>query len=154
MSKAVSLAFTAMLLILVAKPESDRFSKYKVVEAYEIRPGILMMPRYAEDGQICEIGLEKRHYTPELIDLDATLSRKEIDQLTDELVPVSERGPKSTDFPGGSLIDEAGPGMTTTSMYENVTISITSHVISTSRRHGTVVDDVAVTIKWNKRKCQ
>ena len=32
--------------------------------AYEIRPGVLVMPRYAQDGQVWEVGMEKRRYSP------------------------------------------------------------------------------------------
>jgi hypothetical protein len=29
-------------------------AKYKAVEAYEVRPGILVFPTYSEDGEVCE----------------------------------------------------------------------------------------------------
>jgi hypothetical protein len=32
----------------------DQFKRYKAVEAYEVRPGVLMMPRYDSGGQVCE----------------------------------------------------------------------------------------------------
>src|SRR5271154_3302293 len=69
MLKLIVLAFAAVLLLAAANPEHDKFAKYKSVEAYEIRPGILMMPRYSSDGQVCQIGLEKLHYSPETIRL-------------------------------------------------------------------------------------
>jgi hypothetical protein len=51
-----------------ASAQSSRFSKYKTVEAYEIGPGILMMPNFSSDGQVCEIGLEILHYSPKEFD--------------------------------------------------------------------------------------
>ena len=156
MSKFASLACTAMLLLLAANPQNDKhdkFSKYKTVEAYEIRPGILAMPSYAEDGQVCEIGLEKRQYSPEIIRLNPSLSREEINQIADELAPANERGPKSKDF-ARDLMAVSGGGMTTISTYENVTIQIHSAVSPTSKKHGIIADDIAATIKWTNRKCR
>jgi hypothetical protein len=141
-----------MLLFLAMNPQSDRFSKYKAVETYEIRPGILMMPRYSDSGQVCEIGVERRHYSPEMIRLDSSLSRKEIDEVLDELVPADERGSESKDF-GENLIDQAGQGMTTNIGYEKVSIQIYSKVLSTSR-HRVVADYIAATVHWKNRKCQ
>jgi hypothetical protein len=61
MSKLFGLVVVAMFLLPTVNPAHEKFAKYKAVEAYEIRPGILMMPRYSADGQVCEIGLEKLH---------------------------------------------------------------------------------------------
>ena len=154
MLKFVGLVCTLLLPLILADSPGDKFAKYKAVEAYEIRPGILMMPQYAEDGQVCEIGLERRQYSPDLIRLDSEMSREEIDRIAGDLAPLDERGPKSNDLIGSDLIDMSGQGMTTTSLYENVTIKIFSRVISTSKHHGTAIEDVAASIKWNKRKCQ
>jgi hypothetical protein len=38
------------------------------------------MPRYSADGQVCEIGIEKRHFSPEEISLNSGLSGTEINQ--------------------------------------------------------------------------
>src|SRR5208282_383403 len=107
MSKLIGLACVFMLLFPTMKPQSKKFSKYKAIETYEVRPGFLIMPRYSDDGLVCEIGLEKLHYSPEMIRLDSSLSREEIDQIFDELVPADERGPKTKDF-GANLIDLVG----------------------------------------------
>jgi hypothetical protein len=152
-SGIVILVCSSMLLFLAAKPQNDKFSKYKSVEAYEIRPGILMMPRYAEDGQVCEIGLEMRHYAPETIYLDSSLSREAIDQIVDELALVSERGPKTKDFGVGELVTGSGPGMTTLIDYKNVAVQIYSRVISHGERSIVVDDSIAATIQWKNRKC-
>jgi hypothetical protein len=143
----------AMTLVLcAAKPQDTKFLNYKSVEAYEIRPGILAMPRYSDDGQLCEIGLETRHYTPSTIYLDSDLSRVEVGQIADELAPANERGPRT--MGDMDLIVEVGCGITTTSAYENVSIQIYSAVSAASKKPETVADDVAATIKWTNRKCQ
>src|SRR2546423_1316508 len=118
------LALFIILITLNATTTSEqRFARYRQIEAYEVRPGILMMPRYTSDDKVCEIGLEKLHYSPILIRLDSELSRKEIDEMLDELVPADERGQPSKDSVG-NLITQSGQGLTTNIEYENVSIQI------------------------------
>ena len=148
MSKIVGLTCTFVFLFLVARPHSDKFVKYKAVEAYEIRPGILMMPRYSNDGRVCEVGLERQHYSPEIIRLDSELSRKDIDGIFDELVPVDERGPKSKDVLR-DLIVVAGNSRTASVDYENVEIQIYG-----SAKPKCNEGEVAAVIRWKNRKCQ
>ena len=150
MAKSLSAIFV-LLLLLAAPAQKNTMAKYKSVEAYEIRPGILMFPRYSEEGQVCEIGLERRHYSPEKITLYSTLSRKEVDAIVDELAPTGERGPKSKNPLDLMLV--VGPGLTTLEQYENITVRIESAVIANSENKSTV-DDVAAVITWNQRKCK
>lgn len=153
MSKLIGLALAAVFLQAPANPAHERFAKYKAVEAYEIRPGVLMMPRYSSDGQVCEIGLEKLHYSPEIIRLDSSLSRKEIDQIFDELVSVDERGPRSKNVTG-NLITQGGGSLTTNIDFENVLIQIYGDASSAPGKGGITVDEVAATLKWKNRRCQ
>jgi hypothetical protein len=129
------------------------FERYKLVEAYEIRPGILMMPRYASNGEVCEVGLEKRHYSPGLIRHGSDLSRKEIDEIADELAPPDERGAKSDILAGHELILTSGHGMTTISEYEHLTIEIHAWVLQSNEKGSTIEQDAAV-IRWKDRKCE
>ena len=151
MAKVLSAA-CVLFLFLTASPQKNRMAKYKAVEAYEVRPGVLMFPSYSEEGQVCEIGLERRHYSPEMIRLDSTLARTDVDAIVDELAPASERGPKSQN-PLDDLMLVVGPGRTTFEQYENVTVQIESAVIATSKKKSTV-DDVAAVIIWKHRKCK
>ena len=134
-----------------------QFKRYKAVEAYEIRPGVLMMPRYDSTGQVCEIGLEKLHYSPEVVRHgsgwirretrhDSDWSRKEIDEIVAELAP--ERGAR-TDHEETALDDEF---VTTFYGYENVTIQIHTWREMSSQKDSTVEQD-AVIIRWNHRDC-
>jgi hypothetical protein len=136
----IVLAGSSVLLFLAAKPQSNKFSKYKSIEAYEVRPGILMMPRYTEDGQVCEIGLEKRHYMPERINLDSLLLLKDVYEIADELVPSNERGPRK--------LNTQGPYYTENSIYHDE-IYMDYENVSIER-----VETVAAVIKWKNRKCQ
>ncbi|MGO9130071.1 MAG: hypothetical protein ACLQIS_10100 [Bryobacteraceae bacterium] len=151
MSRLIGLAFVAVLLLPSTDLVRGRFAKYQAIEAYEIRPGILMMPRYSSDGEVCEIGLEKLHYSPETIRLDSSLSRKEIDQVFEELVPADERGPRSKDY-AGTLITRAGHGLTTNIDFENVSIQVYDD--AAAAKGGTTVAEVAATLKWKKRTCR
>ncbi|HTQ61830.1 MAG TPA: hypothetical protein VMI32_16525 [Candidatus Solibacter sp.] len=151
MAKILSAA-CVLLLFLTASPQEKTMAKYKAVETYEVRPGILMFPSYSEEGQVCQIGLERRHYSPQMIRLDSTLARKDVDEVVDELAPASERGPKSQN-PLDDLIHVVGPGMTTFEQYENITVQIESTVIANSKKKSTV-EDVAAVIIWKHRKCK
>lgn len=152
MSKLIGLACAVVLLIPAAKPQTDQFSKYRAVDAYEIRPGILMMPRYSADGQVCEIGLERRHYSPEMIRLDSTLSRKEIDEIVDEFAPENERGPKEAGLLG-DMASIDGVSLTTSEVYENISIEIYSKLLP-SKKLKIAEENVAATLTWKNRKCQ
>jgi hypothetical protein len=154
MSKLIVSVVAGMLLLPALNPGRERFAKYKAVEAYEIRPGILMMPRYSADGQVCEIGLEKLHYSPEMIRLDSSLSREEIGQIFDELAPSAERGPKPTDLlEQGTSIQ--GSSMVSHEEYQNVSIQIYSALtVNAKGRITEVGDQLAATLKWKNRTCQ
>lgn len=142
-------------LLFLGKPHSDRFSKYKQVEAYEVRPGILMLPTYSDDGQVCEIGLQILHYSPEMIRLDSGTTPKDVDEVLDELVPASERGPKSKVL-AGDLVTQNGPGSVRTTDFENVTVQIVARDEGwpTAKKRKTVeIDVVATVVHWKNRTC-
>ena len=148
------MATLIMLIMLNANPTTQqRFANYRKIEAYEVRPGILMMPRYTSDGRVCEIGLERLHYSPNLIRLDSDLSRKEIDQILDELVPADERGKPPKDATD-TLITKSGRAMTTNIGFENVLIRIYGATSPSNKRNETTVNEVIATIKWKQRICQ
>lgn len=141
----------ALLFLLTASPQNNTFLKYKAVEAYEVRPGILMFPRYAEDGQVCEVGLERLHYSPEKIVLYSTLYRQDIDAIVDELAPASERGARSGG-PTDGLVSMMGHGMTAIEQYEHVTVQI--HSALTGNLEKSTIDPIAAVIMWRDRLCK
>jgi hypothetical protein len=107
MQKIISAVSIALAMFVVAKPQSERFSKYKALEAYEVRPSILMMPHYAKDGNLCEIDLERLHFLPGRIDLDSGLTIEEINAVANELIPRSERGQRQSSLDSTVLNGEA-----------------------------------------------
>jgi hypothetical protein len=152
MSKLIG-SVAVVLLLAVVNPAREKYAKYKSIEAYEIRPGILMMPRYSADGQVCEIGLEKLHYSTEKIMLDSSLSRQAINQIFDELVPSDERGPRPQNPIARGMDYLSGNSWVSDEEYENVSIQIYGGASSASKT-GTTADGVAATLKWKNRKCQ
>jgi hypothetical protein len=145
MSKLIGFACAVMVLFLFGKPQSDRFSKYRAVEAYEIRSGILMMPSYASDGQLCQIELEKRHYSNETAFLDPKLPHEVMMQIIDELVPPSERGPQTMNFGKEYMSAYSGNSVTTFAEYKNVSIDI--------YREASSAGDVVAMIRWKNQGC-
>lgn len=152
MSKLIG-SVAAVLLLAAANPAREKFAKYRAVEAYEIRPGILMMPSYSADGQVCEIGLERLHYSPEKISVDSILPRKEIEEIFDELVPSAERGPKPTSLLEQGMTTFSGRGMVSDEEYQNVSIQIYSNVLS-EEKNAVTADEVTATLGWKNRKCE
>lgn len=142
------IASVCLVAFAVGTP-SDRFRKYHAAEAYEIRPSIIVTPGYSSSHDLCEISIEKRHYSNNRVDMDATMSREQILSLFDELVPQEERGGPAGRLPEGTEITEGDLGMLTTSIpYENVTLVIYGKKDSPDRQKY-----VAAIISWNKLQC-
>jgi len=151
MLKPIFLVWAVMLLLIVERPQSDKFTKYKPVEAYETRSGILVMPRYSDDRQVCEIVLERHHYSNETAELDSTMPREVITQIADELAPPSERGPLTTTLGRDDLSAYSGNSVTTFADYKYVSIRIFGIA---SPAGIAAAGDVVAVIHWNDRKCQ
>lgn len=124
---------------------ADLNAKYPRVTAYKVRPNVLMTARFAADGQVCEMTLEKRQKDDTHIVFTNTFSDAEVRSLTDDLVPENERGRDLTpvlngDITGGFINEEH--------TYENVLIredGITRPVGAAGYR--------VITITWRKRTC-
>jgi len=157
MQKIIITISVALAMFVVAKPHSERFSKYKALEAYEVRPGIMMMPRYATDGNLCEIDLERFHFLPGIVDLDSGLTDKEIDTIADELVPRSERGQRRS-----SLDSTVLNGEVAIDHEEFEKISIITHTLidfgssDSPGKPGEKIDatKVVAIIRWREHPCQ
>lgn len=135
-------------LFLLAKPQTERFSRYKTIETYEVRPGILMMPEYAGDGQVCQITLEKHHFLNETADLSSGVPRETFIELVNELVPIEERGRQTMNFGKEYISSYSGQSSNTFAEYENVSINIFG---TQSHRNG--MGDIVAVIQWKKRTC-
>lgn len=149
-----SLATLIMLITLNATATTQqRFEKYRKVEAYEVRPGILMMPRYTADGEVCEIGLERLLYSPDRVRVYSDLSRVEIDQVLDELVPADERGERMKDSAYNQIV-QSGNSLVTNIGYENVSIQIYGATSPSRHKNETTLSEVVAKVKWTHRVCR
>lgn len=148
----MTMKLTALICMFafIVGPSSDRLRKYHTVEAYEIRPGIIVRPVYSASHDLCKISIEKLHYFNNAVDMDAVMSRKQILSLFDELVSQEERGGPGLKLPPGTEITQSDLGMLVTIIpYENVSLEM----------HGNKEDSpdkqkyVAAIIVWNKSQC-
>ncbi len=153
MTKAFGVLLVLVVLLPSAQAANKRFAKYKRVEAYEIRPGVLMLPSYSGDGKVCEIGLEVLHYSPKVTRMDSELPRKEINQIFNELVSLKERGPKSRTWPAGLTV-QVGFASTEIFEYKNVELDIDSRVSPDPGYDEEPVSNLVAEIRWKHRKCQ
>jgi hypothetical protein len=146
MTRLTTLACAIAFLLVSVNSQNERFSKYRRVEAYEVRPGILMMPRYAADGQVCEIAIQKDHYSSGTIQYDATLPREVVIQIFDELAPPAERGPQTINDELARLSLYAGASVTWFLDYKNVSLDVS--------RPASSPGDIVAVIQWKGRSCQ
>jgi len=137
------------LLVLVTASASDEFKRFQAVEAYEVQPGILMMPIYSSKGAVCKIVLEKRHYSSNEIDLDAEMSHQQIWQVFDQLVPKKDRGQSTLDLGDmGELTTTAGVSTTTIADYENVSLEMEGKTKEAGDQ-----EYVVAIIRWKRKNC-
>lgn len=137
------------LLALVLGTPSDRFRKYHAVEAYEIRLGVMLTPTYTASHDLCEVSIEKRHYSNNSVDMDAAMTKEQILSLFDELVPKEERGGPSRSLPADTEVSEVDLGMLSTRIpYENVTLTMYGKKDKPDRQKY-----IAAIISWNKPQC-
>src|SRR5258708_32073867 len=107
MMKLITIVYTCYFLSFMLYPLSDELKKYRVVESYEIQPGVLITPFYTATHEICEVSIEKKPYSNEgVLDLDAAISSEQIPQLFGELAPKGERGQTSERLPEGTEISK------------------------------------------------
>ena len=153
MIKLAAIPLTALLLLFTTDAPSNRFSKYKAVEAYEIRPSILMTPSYTAEGEVCEIGIETKHYSPEIIHVGSALLEREVKSIVDELAPPDERGPESVQRPMGGF---AGGTSFMVTSYQNLEVAEYRSILHTDAKMKNiqVSETESVTIKWKNRKCK
>lgn len=146
MLKLIGLGCVVAFLLSIAEPRGGRFSEYAPVKAYEISPGVLVMPKYSGAGQLCQAVIQKDHYAKGVADLDSTLPRKVITQVFDQLAPSDERGPFTIDKELEGLSLYGGGGATTFLDYKNVSLDM--------MRPASSPGYVVAVIEWKNRGCR
>ena len=147
MAKICILLLTLTVAAL-GQTSADLSAKYPNI-AYRIRPHVLMTARFAADGQVCEMTLEKGQRTDASIPYDDSFSNEEVHSLMDDLVPERQRGRDLTGRFQGII---EGLSYTNVYTYENVLV----HVYG-NRAFGLGDDRLAgnkvIVITWRTRTC-
>ena len=124
------------------KPAQSFLSRYRCVEAYEVRPDIFATPTYAQNGLLCKVAVEKHHVQADLLDMSPTIPREVAMEIIDELAPPSERGPRSRKASPFDYDIIEGSVAVLPIDYDNVSIRIYRN----RSEHG----DTAIVLTWNK----
>jgi len=145
----VATLFCAIICLAIPRSGRDqRFAKYKALSVYAAGSGILVLPRYSSDGQLCEVTLEKQHYSGDAVDLSSSLPHDRVMEVVNAVAPASERGKITTPFGAEYMSKYDGVGVTTFAEYEAVSIQIYGRTAPASE-----AGDIAVRIQWKKRAC-
>jgi len=123
-------------------------AKYKAVNAYVVRPGILALPRFLNSGKVCELVLQRQHYAGKVANVDSTMPHEVVMRVIDELLPPAERGTLIPKMGRESLSGYIGDAVTTTIEYERISITIFGRTAPK-----VVSGDVVAVIQWKERPC-
>ena len=91
---AVTVAsITMMTITVLAQSASELRTKYgPPMDAYEVRPNILVTVQYTKDGEVDEYVIESRHNSRKGSSAESLISPKTAREVIDELAPVAQRG--------------------------------------------------------------
>lgn len=143
----ICILLLTLAVAALGQTSADLSAKYPKVIAYRIRPHVLMTARFAADGQVCEMTLEKGQRTDTSIVFDDSFSKEEVHSLMDELVPEGLRGRNLTRRFDGSI---EGFSVTTQYTYENVLVRVYG---TRSIRAAGADGDKVIVITWRTRTC-
>jgi hypothetical protein len=152
MSARVYLIKSSLIILILGVPvftqtAADLEKKYgSPVKEYEVRPGILMTATYSDDGQVCKMYVERRHFSETSFDQRLSLPQEMIIELIEELVPTELRGGK-TEGDGFSRI--TGQLSDRIHDYQNVSTTVLASAASGDCNGG-----AALIIKWKNRACK
>ena len=121
--------------------------KYPKVNAYPVRPNILLTARYSTDGRVCEMALQPVRWTGDTV-LLFPLSEEETIRVVEEIVPESERGKRKGGLFGVNKLSVfEGHSISTPYIYENITIDFAG----TTDKGGA---DMVAVVTWQHRSCE
>ena len=131
--------------VVAAQSSTELQSKYgSRLDAFVIRPGLLMTVRYAAEGKVCEVYVVEARTPGSNIGLRTPLTPETIPELIDELVPVAERGNKLR-WP----VQATGMTVQAFYKYENVSIELVQNLLPSKGWSDSILE-----IKWSKRVCK
>ncbi len=132
-----------------AQTQRQLEEKYPKVNAYLVRPNILLAARYSADGRVCEMALQPVRWTGDNTVLLFQLSEEETIRVVEEVVPESERGKKLGGLLGTDDKVSAfhGHSFTTSYTYEKITVNFAG----TTDKGGA---DMVAVVTWRDRSCK
>ena len=148
-SVLISSVVVALFLptLTAAQTQRQLEEKYPKLNAYLVRPNILLTARYSSDGRVCQMALQPVRWTGDSV-LLFPLSEEETVRVVEEIVPEGERGHRK----GGLLgVDQlsvfAGHSVSTPYIYERITMDFAG----TTEKGGR---DMVAVVTWNDRSCK
>jgi|SRR5579862_4093029 len=143
----ICILLLTLAVAALGQTSADLSAKYPNV-AYRIRPHVLMTARFAADGQVCEMTLEKGQRTDTSIVFLDFFSKEEVHSLIDDLVPEGIRGRDLTQRFSGSI---DGLSVTTEFTYENVLVQVYGSRQVEAGQVGAAGEVIVIT--WRTRTC-
>jgi len=139
------LMFTARSV--VAQTPIELEAKYgSPVNAYVIRPGLLMTVKYTVSARICEMSIIEAQTPGSNIILRTLLTPEIVPKMINELIPEGERGKKIRSY---GLVQTQGMTGQFLYNYENVSIELVQQF-----KPSEGWSDNILKIKWNHRVCK
>jgi hypothetical protein len=147
-----------LVVTALGQTSADLSAKYPHFTAYKIGPDLLMTPKFAADGQVCEMAIEKRHLADKRLDSVTLFPEREVRDVGESIVPEKERGRNLTPVLNGTVI---GSDMTTEYTYENVLVRAYGDArpyenpanYGNDGRHIGKGGYAVIIITWTKRPC-
>jgi hypothetical protein len=132
---------------VVAQTPNELEAKYgSAVNAYVIRPGLLMTARQTVTGQPCEMSIIEARTPGSNISARTALTYEIVPKLIDELIPERERGKKIRSY---GLVQVTGMTGQVFFNYENVSIELVQNFQPSKGW-----SDNVLKIEWKNRGCK
>jgi hypothetical protein len=132
---------------VIAQTPAELESKFGTpVNAYVIRPGLLLMTNYTATGQPCEMSIIEAQTPRSNSNSRVPLTAEVVPKLIDELIPHGERGKKTRAY--GLIRGQLTTGQFSYD-YENVSIELIQNF-----KPSEGWSDNSLKIKWNNRICK
>lgn len=116
------------------------------IKFYKIQPDLLMTAKYAEDGQVCTMYVERRRVSERGLDLRLKISEGEVAKLIEEFVPAEERETKGK---ADGWLRITGGVAERFYDYKNVSVILADVASPDSYNGGSVL-----IIRWKNRSCE
>lgn len=141
----IALAFLlSATSVAFGQSDADFRARFSRISAYEVRPGIIMIATFGPNGEASELVFQKEHTTPGIVDLDSTLSQRDIIDIVEKIIPEVERGKRLKGFLGRDDGTTSIDGTTMETEYQYERISVVFYGGVATKCHG----DMVAIVRW------